>query len=123
MVSKYKYKLLQPIRYWSKRYQKWIKLPVGYLSDGATGAIDIDGPIRCERLEDNNVVYTSMAWWVHDKLCDTGVFEDGTPCTNWQASQVLQDILYKEGRYVRAHRWFWATWLFGGDKARENGMI
>jgi hypothetical protein len=100
------YILDHEICYFSHRYQKTVTVPVGYESDGATGAIDI---------------YTH-SWWVHDKLCDTGVFDDGTLCNNWQASQVLSDILQKEGRWIRAQYWFTFTWLFGGGKARDNGM-
>ena len=92
------------IDYYSLRYSKRVSVPVGYLSDGATGAIDI----------------YSRSWWVHDKLCDTGVWHDGTPCTNWQASTVLSDILRSEGRWFRARTWRWATFLFGGGKCRER---
>jgi hypothetical protein len=94
------------IIYNSKRYGKTVIVPEGYESDGATGAIDI----------------WSNAWWVHDKLCDTGKWLDGTPCTNMQASTVLSDILRSEGRWIRAIYWWPATWLFGGGKARANGM-
>ena len=96
----------EPIRYFSKRYMKLVLVPKGYSSDGATGAPDIN----------------SRAWWVHDKLCDTGTFEGGSKCNNWQASQVLQDILSEEGRWFRAKSWFWGTWFFGGGRARKNGM-
>lgn len=99
-----KYTLKYPIFYRSERYQKNVFVPKGYKSDGATGAMDI----------------WSEGWWVHDRLCDTGKWEDGTPCTNWQASTVLSDILKSEGRWVRARYWFLATLLFGGGKCREN---
>ena len=102
-----KYINTETFRYFSPRYQKEVVVPAGYKSDGATGAIDI----------------SSKGWWVHDVLCDTGEWEDGTPVSNWQASRVLSDILAEEGRYVRKYTWLWATWLFGGGKARENGMI
>ncbi len=90
--------------YYSKRYNKYITVHKGYQSDGATGAIDI----------------TSDGWWVHDVLCDTGEFDDGTKCTNWQASTILSDILRSEGRWLRAIYWFPATWLFGGGECRKN---
>ena len=93
--------------YYSKRYQEFVTVPKGYKSDGATGAIDI----------------SSKGWWVHDVLCDTGRFDSGKKCTNWQASKVLSDILKEEGRWFRKHTWLWATFLFGGGKARENGMV
>ena len=50
-------------------------------------------------------------------------FSDGTLCTNWQASKILSDILKSEGRWFRSRSWFAATWLFGGGKARNNGMF
>ena len=100
------YTLKHTIEYHSTRYNKDVTVPMGYVSDGATGAIDI----------------YSEAWWVHDKLCDTGLFDDGTKCNNKQASQILSDILRSEGRWIRAQYWYTFTWLFGGGKARENGM-
>ena len=92
--------------YPSLRYGKNVTVPVGYQSDGATMVIDI----------------YSRAWWVHDILCDSGTWDDGTPATNWQASTVLSDILWFEGRWFRALTWWVGTWLFGGGKARKNGM-
>ncbi len=94
------------ISYYSERYSHRVRVPEGYESDGATGAIDI----------------YSNGWWVHDKLCDTGRWENGDLCTNLQASTVLSDILKSEGRWFRARTWFAATWLFGGGEARKNGM-
>lgn len=101
-----KYLCPYEIKYFSERYRKWVTVEKGYPSDGATGGFDI----------------WSEAWWVHDLLCDRGTWDDGTPVTNWQASQVLQDILVDEDRYFRSKTWFWATWLFGGGEARKNGM-
>lgn len=92
--------------YHCTRYNKHITVPINYHSDGATGARDID----------------SKCWWVHDVLCEYGKFNDGTKCTNWQASTILSDILKSEGRWFRARSWFIATWLLGGGKARDNGM-
>ena len=94
------------INYYSSRYNRFVKVPLGFRSDGATGARDI----------------SSQAWWVHDVLCVTGRFEDGTPCTNWQASCILSDILRAEGRWFRARSWFFATRILGGGAARANGM-
>ena len=115
------YKLNEPFTYHSARYGKDVTCgdrPKA-LSDGATNACDI----------------TSRGWWVHDELCDTGIFDDGTLCSNWQASQILQDIMVEESptkgweryrpssRYWQSKRWFWATWLLGGGEARKNGML
>ena len=102
-----KYILEQPISYYSKRYGKSVSLEPGYISDGATGAIDI----------------YSTGWWIHDKLCDTGKWDDGTPVTNWQASRVLADILWREKRFIRSYTWLIATFIGGGGEARKNGMF
>jgi len=102
-----KYKCPATIVHWDHKYKKQVTVPKGYYSDGATGACDID----------------SRAWWVHDKLCDYGTFDDGTKCTNWQASMILRRILWDEGFWIRAFTWRPMTHLFGGGKARENGMF
>lgn len=101
------YQLLEEIVYKSARYGKTITVPVGAISDGATGAMDI----------------TSRSWWVHDELCRRGTWDDGSKISNWECSQILQDILVEEGRYWQSKRWFWATWIFGGGEARKNGML
>ena len=94
--------------YRSPRYDKTVTVPKGYISDGASGpAIDI----------------WSRAWWVHDVMCASGKWDDGTRCTNYEASQVLSDVLRGEGRWLRSWYWKWATFLFGGDQARKNGMF
>ena len=117
--GKIRYRLNESFTYYSKRYDKNVTVDTRELSDGATGAADI----------------TSRCWWVHDQLCNTGVFDDGTLCSNWQASQILQDIMVEESppqgweryrpssRYWQSKRWFWATLLMGGGKARENGIF
>lgn len=104
--SEFKYELKRTLGYYSAKYGKSVTAEKGEKFDGATGALDID----------------SRAWIIHDVLCRDGQFDDGTPCTNWQASKVLADILEKEGRWFRKHTWFLATWLFGGGKSRDNGM-
>ena len=100
------YRLRQSLAYYSKRYKKWIGAEEGDRYDGATCAPDID----------------SFCWLFHDELCNDGTFEDGTTCNNWQASRVLSDIMRDEGRSVRPWTWLAATWLFGGGKARANGL-
>lgn len=82
-------------------------VPEGYISDGASGAIDIQ----------------SEGWKVHDWLKGNWLgigpnpygckWDDGTECTNKQASYVLHDILKAEGRGIRAKYWFTATYLWG----------
>lgn len=100
------YTLRTEICYHSPRFCRWVTVPAGYVSDGASGAIDI----------------WSESWWVHDRLCERGTWDDGTPATNWQASLVLHDILRQEKRHWRAMYWFLATWLFGCRACRHNGM-
>ena len=100
------YILLESITYKS-RYNKLVYVAAGSRSDGATGAWDI----------------ISDAWWVHDQLCNTGMFADGTRCAKLQASTVLSDILKEEGHWFRARSWFLATLLLGGGKARDNGIF
>lgn len=90
-----KYVLLEGVLYISKRYGKNKSILEGYISDGATGAIDIP----------------SLGWWIHDVLCESKVWDDGTECTRKQGSQVLSDILKAEGRWARAWYWKWATYL------------
>jgi hypothetical protein len=103
----YYYVIQKTMRYYSGRYDLWVVARTGDNFDGATGAMDID----------------SRSWIFHDILCRDGVFEDGTICTNWQASMVMSDILASEGRWFRKVTWFAATWLMGGGKARDNGMF
>lgn len=101
-----RYELKRKIYYFSPRYNRAISAEAGERFDGATGAIDIN----------------SNSWIIHDVLCRDGCFYDGTPCNNLQASLVLRDILEDEGRWFRKNTWFLATWLFGGGKARDNGL-
>ena len=83
--------------YYSKRFNRYVTVEKGFPSDGATGAWDIK----------------SQAWWVHDVLCVKWAWDDGTKCSNWQASWVLRDILKSEGRWFRCNSWFIATLLYG----------
>ncbi len=92
------YRLRSPVVYKSPRYRKVLTVEEGFVSDGGSGpAEDI----------------VSLGWWVHDKLCTTWLWDDGSPCSNRQASAVLHDILLSEGRWFRARSWFLATWIFG----------
>lgn len=100
------YRLNSDQSYYSKRYGKTASVIADFFSDGATGAKDI----------------FSLSWWIHDRLCATGCWDDGTRVSNLQASMVLADILWSEGRYFRAFYWFIATFLLGGGMARKNGL-
>jgi len=92
------YRLIDQISFYSPRFKKWINLPAGMESDGASGpATDI----------------VSLGWWVHDRLVETGQWDDGTPCSILDSSLVLRDILWSEGRRIRACSWFVATFVFG----------
>jgi hypothetical protein len=96
------------VEYFSKRYIKVVSVQAPYRSDGATSAPDID----------------SDAWWFHDVLCDRGTWDDGTPLTNWQCSSVLYDVMRAEKyNWFRCNRWRHTTFLFGGGKARDNGLL
>jgi len=97
-LSRIKYIRQKKISYWSKRYNKWVIVEEGRPSDGATGAIDIEN---------------SISWWVHDKLKETKKFEDGTRCSNFQASRIISDILWREKHYFRAHTWGIGTFIWG----------
>ena len=93
------YILLDKFNWYDKASGKYITVPRHYISDGATGAIDIE----------------SKGWWVHDWLCDGMGFDDGSPCSNWNASRILSAILLKEKRVFRAIYWRVATFIFGGN--------
>jgi len=102
------YRVIKGKDYFSVRYQKHLNIRVTDKPyDGASGAMDID----------------SFGWLFHDVACRDGCFSDGSPLNNWQASQILSDILKSEGRWFRRYTWFAATWLFGGGKARDNGIF
>lgn len=100
------YEVTKRYKYYSKRYNRYLTVPKGFFSDGATGANDIE----------------SNGWIIHDWVCRYGVWDDGTRIDNWTASTVLADILWKEGYHFRALSWWFATYLFGGGAARDNGM-
>jgi len=101
-----RYILRAAFTYYSKRYNKLIAIPEGTISDGASGpAIDI----------------ASNAWWIHDLLCVTHRFDDGTRCTAWQASVILGDILKEEGRWIRAPFWTFFTYLATRRGFRSTG--
>lgn len=92
------YILREDIVYVSHRYgDKTVTCKKGEKYDGATGATDI----------------ISKGHFVHDKVCKTHKWDDGTECTNIQRSYILHDILMKEGRWFRAHSWFIFTYAWG----------
>jgi hypothetical protein len=104
-----KFMLLRYQWSYSERYKHWILAGAGFKWDGATGAVDLEG---------------SMSHLIHDVLCNNACWNDGTPISNWQASQVLKDILREEGYRFRQYTWRWATFLLGGWKIkRKNGWF
>ena len=115
------YLLCECINYYSPRYKKWVRLPIGYPSDGATCAPDLTGPIKCTYK--GEPFLASLFWWVHDKLCDDGTWAHGTPCYNWQIVMVAKDIMKEEGHWIRDFWWASVMFIFGGGKARDNGMF
>jgi len=100
------YECIKPCTYYSPRFNRSLTVPLGFFSDGATDAPDID----------------TDAWWFHDVACRYGVWDDGTKIDNFTASTVLGDILWQDKFWFRSVYWWWATYLFGGGAARENGM-
>lgn len=76
---------------------KTVTVPRGYPSDGASGPA--------------NDVF-SYGWFAHDVLRDRGTWDDGTACTASDASRVLSNILFSEGRWIRAGVWYPATWAW-----------
>lgn len=104
-MSKMKYTRKKTLKYYSLRYDKYITVPKGRQSDGATGAFDIKN---------------SDSWWVHDEVCRNGCFDDGTLCTVFQASTICCDILKVEGRWFRRFSWWLPTFLLGGGECRKN---
>ena len=107
VTKKIYYEVHTPYSFYSERYNHWVTCHTGMVSDGATGALDIN----------------SFAWLIHDRLCDTGRWDDGTHLTNWQASSVCADVLSRDGFYIRAITWKYTTFAIGGGKARTNGMF
>lgn len=100
------YEVIKAYRYYSLRYNRYLSIPLGFYSDGATGAKDVD----------------SDGWIVHDYICRYAKWDDSTPIDNWTASTVLADILWTDGHHFRSVSWWIATYLFGGGAARDNGM-
>lgn len=102
------------IVYHSKRYGKTVTVPRGYVSDGATSAIDL----------------CPAAYFCHDYLCGNwvgwgprppiGRWDDGSKLSNWQASTVYCDILRENGHWGWS-LWRWpATFFFGGALIKER---
>ena len=125
------YELLEAHTYFSPRYNRSVTCPKGMFSDGATGFIDLGTDNIMARVWNwfrkhiHHLSNTACPEWffVHDQICVTGKFDDGTLIDNWTASTVAGDILWADGwRLWSVPIWF-ATFLFGGGEARKNGMF
>jgi hypothetical protein len=92
------YKVIKDKTYFSKRYNESISISTTDKPyDGATGAFDID----------------SFGWVFHDVVKRDKCFDSGNPCSNYQASMILSDILSSENRWVRSKTWFISTLIWG----------
>ena len=107
------YKNIAEIKYYSERFDKTKTVPSGYWSDGATGAVDVSGEHLVYNKKDHKYELKSGGWLVHDILKEDETWDDGSECSNLQASWVLKDILKSEGRFVRAFGWFTGTLVWG----------
>ncbi len=127
-----RYELLEKYVYYSRMFNRTITIPKGRKSDGATSARDLGANESGWRgwwskaigqfLHSPKGVRTA-AWFVHDELCLTGRWDDGTKISNFICSTVLSVILYYDGYKKEAVTWWFATFFGGGGKARENGML
>jgi hypothetical protein len=96
----------QPYTFYSVRYKKRILIPEGFPSNGANVVIDL----------------CPTAFFLHDYGCVTGTWLDGSLMCNRELSTVYHDVLCAFGfRWLAKIRWI-GTFLWGGGKARENGM-
>ena len=102
--KKNKYIESKGFTYHSKRYDKNITIPPMYQSDGATYAPDL----------------SRTAFFVHDRICQHGKFDDGTPVTNWQASSIYYDILGDKGFSFRKYHRRFLTYWFGGKNLKKK---
>lgn len=102
------YTCTEEFTYYSPRYQKEITVPLNQPSNGANFVKDL----------------VPDAFFVHDRGCETGLWDDGSKMCNLELSFVYYDILrfYGVPWTICADR-FVGTLLGGGGKARENGLL
>lgn len=101
-----RYKTICDLGYDSDRYNKSIYAKSGTISDGATFFPDVN----------------SWFWLWHDILKDERKWQDGSHCSNWQASVVCFDILISENRYILAAPVFLGTLIYGYTKQLFKGL-
>lgn len=87
--SNRKCKLVVTSAYTYSKGDKYIHVPVGFLSDGATGVPDL-----------------GASWLYHDYLYDNHKFTSGQKCTRVEADKILSEIARHEG-------WRYLPWLIG----------
>ena len=83
-----------PKTYYSKRYKKWVTVPIGFECDGSTWSPNI-----------------GWAWLFHDWLFYSGKWDDGTPILWREANMVMWDIMQEEG---------WPEWVY---KIYQRGIM
>jgi len=110
-----------------------LTLPDAMLSDGATGVRDL-GAIEpgwrgwwaklMRKIFRTTSTFRTWAWYVHDRLCETGCWDCGTKIPNIVASGILSILLWKDGYYKEAFTWFFGT-LFGArdSECYANGIF
>jgi hypothetical protein len=106
----YKYVIYKP--YEIRWRNKIIRVPIGFLSDGATGAPDI-----------------GTAWIYHDYLYSTHRFTSGEECSREEADLLMKIILEREGLpcYKKVYCWvkdyffglFRRAWYTSGVRGPE----
>lgn len=101
-----RYIVFKEYKWTSRIFKKTVIVEVGFESDGATYAPDID----------------SYSWLIHDKLKKTRKWYDGTHCSNWKASVAIAEILIEEKRYFTAPVWFFGTLIYGYVKQIFKGL-
>lgn len=127
-----KYQLLEEYFYKSGMFNRSITIPEGRKSDGATGARDLGVAMTglkgiwyriLARVFQTTSTKKTAAWFVHDELCLTGKWDDGTRISNFICSTVLSVILHNDGYNREAIWWWFATFFAGGGEARKNGLL
>lgn len=103
----FKWQALNTVTFHSDWLNRDITVTTGDKSDGATQVPDIH----------------SDGWGFHDQLCRSGKFDDGTKCSNLQASIVLFEVMWKEGHKLKAVLGLPGTFIGGGGECRKNGMF
>jgi len=73
-------------RYYSKRYKKWVTVPLRFKCDGSSWSPNV-----------------GWGWLFHDWLFFWGKFDDGTPCKWRQANRIMKDIMAEED---------WPKWVY-----------